>query len=43
MDVLSPKPKRELKGQFESLDPFDLQDRLEQSLRPILAKARELN
>lgn len=43
MDVLSTKRKRELKDQFESLDPFDLHDRLEKSLRPILAKALEVN
>lgn len=39
MGVLSSKPKRQLREQFESLDPFELHDRLEKALRPILAKA----
>jgi hypothetical protein len=43
MDVLGTKKKRELKDQFESLDPFALHDQLEKSLRPILAKALEVN
>jgi hypothetical protein len=43
MDVLSAKKKRELRDQYESLDPFELHDRLEKSLRPILAKALEVN
>jgi hypothetical protein len=43
MDLLSPDRKRALKDQFESLDPFQLHDRLEKSLRPILAKALEVN
>ena len=43
MEALSAKKKRELQGQYESLDPFELHDRLEKSLRPILAKALEVN
>ena len=43
MDVLSTKRKKELKVQFESLDPFELHERLERALRPILAKALEAN
>lgn len=43
MDVLNTKRKRELKEQFESLDPFALHDQLERSLRPILAGALEVN
>jgi len=39
MGVLSNKPKRQLREQFESLDPFELHERLEKALRPILAKA----
>jgi hypothetical protein len=43
-NVLSTKSKRRLKDQFESLDPFELHDQLEQSLRPILTKeALEVN
>lgn len=41
MDALSTKRQRELKDQYESLDPFELHDRLEKSLGPILAKALE--
>jgi len=43
MDVLSAKKKRDLRDQFESLDPFQLHEHLEKSLRPILAKALEVN
>jgi hypothetical protein len=43
LNVLNTKSKRRLKDQFESLDPFELHDQLEQSLRPILAKALEAN
>lgn len=43
LNVLNTKTKRRLKDQFESLDPFELHDQLEQSLRPILAKALEIN
>jgi hypothetical protein len=39
MDMLSSKRKRQLREQFETLDPFELHDRLEKALRPILAKA----
>lgn len=42
MDVLNTKGKRALKEQFESLDPFALHQRLEKSLRPILAQALEV-
>lgn len=42
-NVLSTESKRRLNDQFESLDPFALHDQLEQSLRPILAKALEIN
>jgi hypothetical protein len=43
MNVLSAKAQRELKDQFECLDPFDLHDRLQRSLRPILTKALQVN
>ncbi len=43
MDVLSSKRKRELRDQYESLDPFELHDQLEKRLRPILTKALEVN
>lgn len=43
LNVLNTKSKRRLKDQFESLDPFELHDELEQSLQPILAKALEIN
>lgn len=43
MEVLSASKKRELQNQYESLDPFELHDRLERSLRPILAQALEVN
>jgi hypothetical protein len=39
MGVLSSKRKRQLREQFESLDPFELHDQLEKALRPILVKA----
>jgi hypothetical protein len=39
MEVLSRKAKRQLREQFETLDPFQLHERLEKALRPILAKA----
>jgi hypothetical protein len=41
MNALSTKAKRELKDQYESLDPFELHDRLESSLRPVLTKVLE--
>lgn len=41
--VLGAKAKRKLRDQDESLAPFELRDRLERSLRPILAKAWEVN
>lgn len=43
MDVLSSKTKRQLQDQYESLDPFELHDQVEKSLRPILVKALEVN
>ena len=43
MKVLSRKKKRELRELFESLDPFVLHEQLEKALRPILAKALEVN
>jgi hypothetical protein len=43
MEVLSAKKKRQLKAQYESLDPFELHERLDKSLRPILARALEVN
>jgi hypothetical protein len=42
MGVLSTKKKRELRDQYESLDPFELHDQLEKCLRPILTKALEV-
>lgn len=39
MGALSRKAKRQLREQFESLNPFELHDRLEKALRPILARA----
>jgi hypothetical protein len=39
MGVLSTKRKRELREQYESLDPFELHDQLEKCLRRILTKA----
>lgn len=42
MEVLSAQKKRQLKAQFESLDPFELHERLDKSLRPILAQALEV-
>jgi hypothetical protein len=35
--------KRQLKSQFESLDCFELNKRLEKSLQPILTNALEVN
>jgi hypothetical protein len=43
MEVLSANKKRQLKDQYESLDPFELHERLNKSLRPILARALEVN
>ena len=43
MEVLSANKKRQLKDQYESLDPFELHERLDKSLRPILAQALEVN
>jgi len=43
MDVLSSSKKRELQDWFQSLDPFLLHEQLEKALRPILAKAVEVN
>jgi len=43
MDVLSLKKKRELRELFENLDPFVLHEQLDKALRPILAKALEVN
>lgn len=43
MEMLSTKRKRQLKDHYESLDPFELHDRLERCLRPILAKALAVN
>ncbi len=43
LGVLSAKKKRQLQEQFHSLDPFALHEGLEQSLRPILARALEVN
>jgi hypothetical protein len=39
MNVLGSRAKRQLREQFENLDPFDVTEQLEKSLRPILAKA----
>jgi len=43
IEVLSTHKKRQLKAQYESLDPFELHERLHKSLRPILAQAPEVN
>lgn len=43
MDVLNTRKKRELQDWYQSLDPFLLHEQLEQALRPILAKALEVN
>ena len=43
LGVLSAKKRRHLQEQYCSLDPFELHERLEKSLRPILAKALEAN
>jgi len=43
MDMLSTKRKRELRDQYENLDPFELHDQLEKRLGPILTKALEVN
>lgn len=43
MTVLSAQKKRELRDVFESLDPFVLHDQLDKALRPVLAKALEVN
>jgi len=43
MGVLNTKRKRELRDQYESLDPFELHDQLEKCLGPILTKALEVN
>jgi hypothetical protein len=43
MGVLSAQKKRQLKAQYQSLDPFELHERLDKSLRPILAQALDLN
>ena len=43
MGVLSTKRKRELRDQYESLDPFELHDQLEKCLRRILTKELEVN
>src|SRR5262245_59550153 len=43
MDVLSAQKKRQLKAQYQSLDPFELHERLDKSLRPILAQTLEVN
>ena len=43
LDVLSGRKQRELRELYHSLDPFQLHDQLERRLRPILAKAVELN
>jgi hypothetical protein len=43
MDVLKSRKKRELRDQFESLDPFVLHRELEQALRPILSKTVEVS
>jgi hypothetical protein len=43
LGVLSRQKQRQLKQQFESLDPFQLHDQIERGLRPILAKALEVN
>lgn len=40
---LSTRSQRALKDQFETLDPFELHDQLEKTLRPILAKGLEVN
>jgi len=40
---LSTRSQRALKDQFEALDPFELHDQLEKTLRPILAKGLEVN
>src|SRR5262249_45045684 len=41
MGVLNSRKKRQLKAQYQSLDPFELHERLDKSLRPILARALE--
>lgn len=41
--VLNARKKRELREEFESLDPFILHQKLEAALRPILSKAVEVN
>lgn len=43
MGVLTPRKKRLLQEEYQSLDPFKLHEALERSLRPILAKALEIN
>lgn len=43
LGVLSGRQKRRLRDLFESLDPFALHEQLEKRLRPVLAKALELN
>ena len=43
MGVLSSKKRRELRDLCESLDPFVLHQELEKRLRPILARALEVN
>lgn len=39
LGVLTGKKRRQLREQFQSLDPFALHDELERRLRPVLAKA----
>jgi hypothetical protein len=43
MGVLGARKKRQLRELYESLDPFALHEQLEKRLRPILAKALEVN
>jgi len=43
LGALEGKKARQLRELFESLDPFGLHEQLEKRLRPILAKALELN